>query len=72
MTTGSASDYWYGNKVYQVLKRKVYSITIELRPDRFVGGGGFILHPRYIVPTGEENLVALIAFIKFALQNPLQ
>ena len=42
------------------------SWTIELRPEG-QGGGGFILPPDQIVPTGQENLPGFIAMAKSAL-----
>ncbi|XP_076451494.1 zinc carboxypeptidase-like [Babylonia areolata] len=40
-------------------KPGIYSYCYELRP-RFISQGHFILHPDYIVPTGEEVLRSLL------------
>jgi len=38
-----------------IKKKKIPAYGIELRPAT-AGGGGFILPPNEIVPTGQENL----------------
>jgi len=48
VASGSSADYFYQEK-------KIPAYGIELRPAT-AGGGGFVLPPSQIVPTGEENL----------------
>jgi len=48
VASGSSADYFYQEK-------KIPAYGIELRPAT-AGGGGFILPPNEIVPTGQENL----------------
>ena len=41
--------------------------TMELRP-LTSGGGGFILPPAQIVPTGEENMAGFVVYAERALE----
>lgn len=71
LTTGSLSDFTYGQIMYEAIGRPIYSLTIELRPSSMFAGG-FVLDPKYIIPTGEENYAAFINFLRFILENPLE
>jgi hypothetical protein len=44
--------------------------TIELRPAN-QAGGGFLLPPREIIPTGIENYEAIRNWLTYLLNNPL-
>jgi len=50
--SGAMVDFFYGEK-------KIPGYTIELRP---TGSPGFILPPSFILPTGRENLFAVMDF----------
>jgi len=69
ITTGTASDWFYdrdaniGNQGY-----RSGGYTVELRP---TGTPGFVLPPIEIVPTGNENYVAVKNFLVYFLNNPL-
>ncbi|KAG0050844.1 hypothetical protein BGZ83_004401 [Gryganskiella cystojenkinii] len=74
-TTGSASDYFYGDKATADNNgQKIYSYTIELRPSDTNPGGrsGFILPPEEIIPLGEEIAKAMEFFVNHAVDNPLE
>mmetsp|Transcript_40527 Transcript_40527/g.99552 ORF Transcript_40527/g.99552 Transcript_40527/m.99552 type:complete len:89 (+) Transcript_40527:224-490(+) len=53
--SGATSDWWYDEGPKAPL-----SYTIECRD---TGRDGFLLPPRYIVPAGQEQLEAFLAFI---------
>ncbi|XP_067651303.1 carboxypeptidase A2-like [Haliotis asinina] len=59
--TGSICDY-----MYQKVRIK-YSVSLELR-DR--GQFGFLLPPEQIIPTGEETLAGILAFLDYVRNNP--
>jgi len=69
ITTGTASDWFYGDKIKQCLGRRTYGYTIELRPAG--ANPGFQLPASEIVPTGQENYPAFLKFVQFAGSNPL-
>lgn len=70
-TTGTASDWFYGNEVFTKFGHRVYGYTIELRPKNAFGGQGFILPPSEIIPTGEEIFAAMRYFVKHVTSHPL-
>ncbi|TPX65629.1 hypothetical protein SpCBS45565_g04996 [Spizellomyces sp. 'palustris'] len=71
-TTGSATDWWYGDTVTKALgNRRIYSYTIELRPTGS-SDQGFILPPSEIKPTGEEIWGSITWWAKFILDNPIK
>ena len=47
--------------------QKVYSYTQELRPSNAMGGG-FVLPPRFILPTGIENYFGMLDFLDHVLE----
>jgi murein tripeptide amidase MpaA len=70
VTTGSASDWYYGTQARAGSPHPVASYTIELRPAN-QAGGGFLLPPREIIPTGIENYEAIRNWLTYLLNNPL-
>ena len=70
-TTGTALDWFYDEEVASKFGHHVYGYTLELRPDKGLGGSGFVLPPREIIPTGEEIFAAMLAFTKTVLDHPL-
>lgn len=61
-TTGTASDWFFGKEANDAnLIYPCAGFTIELRPASAVPG--FQLPPSEIIPTGEENLAGIQAFI---------
>lgn len=65
ITTGTASDWFYGDDASQTNKGfRAAGFTIELRD---TGRYGFLLPPEQIIPTGEEITAAAIFFIGAAL-----
>ena len=70
-TSGSASDWFYGDEVAAAFGRHVYGYTIELRPSGNQGGNGFVLPPDQIIPVGEEIFAAMKYFVKAVSENPL-
>ena len=70
-TTGTASDWFYGEEVSKTFDHHVYGYTIELRPKGSLGGGGFILPPSEIIPTGQEIVAAFKHFVEYVVKNPL-
>jgi len=69
VTTGTASDWYYGNQSFAGNQGyRVASYTVELRP---VGAPGFELPPREIIPTGEENWVAIRNWLDYLHQSPI-
>jgi len=76
ITTGSSSDWFYDTtvtnaNVYQNVKYRVASYTIELRPQENNSAVGFQLPPAEILPTGQENYPALINFLTRVLATPV-
>jgi len=69
ITTGSASDWYYGAQAFAANSGyRVASYTVELRP---TGSPGFELPPIEIKPTGHENWVAIRNWLDFLTQNPI-
>jgi len=56
IASGYATDHWYEY-------HKMVAFLIELRP-RSQMEGGFILPPRFIVPTGRENYAAFVSHLR--------
>jgi len=76
ITTGSSSDWFYDTtvtnaNVYQNVKYRVASYTIELRPQENNSAVGFQLPPAEILPTGQENYPALVNFLTRVLATPV-
>jgi len=76
ITTGSSSDWFYDTtvtnaNVYQNVKYRVASYTIELRPQENNSAVGFQLPPAEILPTGQENYPALVNFLTRVLAAPV-
>jgi murein tripeptide amidase MpaA len=69
LTTGTTSDWFYGDRIRACIGRRTYGYTIELRPTG--ANPGFVLPPAQIVPTGQENYPAFLRFVIFAGTNPL-
>lgn len=61
---GGAKDWFYGLGT-KVGQQKPYSYTLELTDD------DFDLPPTEIITTGKETVAAVIAFAKYAQENPL-
>ncbi len=59
LASGVSIDWTYGDQ-------SVYSYTIELRPDAFIPG--FELPAHEIIPTGEENMPAVMDLLNFTMQ----
>lgn len=70
-TTGAASDWFYSDEVFEAFGHRVYGYTIELRPKSMLEGG-FVMDPKYIIPTGEELFEAILYFIPATLNDPLK
>ena len=69
-TTGTANDWFYSDEVLEKVGRRAYGYTIELRP-RSMFEGGFVMDPKYIIPTGEELYEAMVYFVRETSANPL-
>eukprot|EP00040_Diaphanoeca_grandis_P038854 m.257536 g.257536 ORF g.257536 m.257536 type:complete len:438 (+) comp35393_c0_seq1:111-1424(+) len=68
-TTGTASDWFYGNAVSAGSGSvRAYGYTIELRD---TGRYGFELPPNEIIPQGQEMIGASLDFMEFTTRNPL-
>jgi murein tripeptide amidase MpaA len=70
VTSGTASDWYYGNGSRTNGPYKAAGYTVELRP-LDAAGGGFQLPPREIVPTGNENWVAIKNWLQYLASNPI-
>jgi len=70
MTTGTASDWFYGNSTTASSKYRSYGITIELPPSQF-GSGGFALPPENIIPVGVETFPAVLTYSEHCVKEPL-
>jgi len=75
VTTGTASDWFYGDDATSGNKQNGISYraagyTVELRP--LNNPPGFQLPPVEIIPTGNENYVAVKGFLQYFLANPLR
>jgi len=68
-TTGSATDYFYGLPGQAF---RPYSIAVELRPSASEMQEGFLLDPSQIRPCVEEVMTGFMAFVQYALENPLR
>lgn len=68
-TTGSATDYFY---TLPDQAFRPYSIALELRPGAVNTSEGFLLDARQIRPCVEEILEGFMAFVEYALKNPLK
>ncbi|KAI9025455.1 carboxypeptidase [Hyaloraphidium curvatum] len=73
--SGTAEDFFYGADVKKAHGgHRVYGFTIELRPspdEGGAGGDGFILPPRFIVPTGQEIWSGLKNWFTYVRKNDL-
>ncbi|MEK6675390.1 MAG: M14 metallopeptidase family protein [Planctomycetota bacterium] len=63
--SGGSCDWVYGANIND---RFIFAIAIELRDE---GQAGFLLPPEQIVPTGEENLAAVL-YMAHAVSEPLR
>lgn len=63
LASGGSTDH-----MYHALGVK-WSFTLELRPGRAIGGGGFMLNPAQIVPTAKETTSGLLAFWMFMAEK---
>jgi len=70
ITTGTASDWYYGAQARAGSNHPVASYTIELRPAN-QAGGGFLLPPREIIPCGIENYEAIRNWLTYLKNNPI-
>ncbi|KAJ9059094.1 hypothetical protein DSO57_1005894 [Entomophthora muscae] len=62
--SGGASDFFYG------AGHKTYGYTIELSPASNAYNG-FVLPPSNIIPVGKDLVPAVLHFITYVLENPL-
>lgn len=73
--SGTAEDWFYGSQVKAKHGgHRTYGFTVELRPSPEEGGNGgegFILPPKYILPTGREIYSGLKGWFKFVRENDL-
>lgn len=67
-TTGSATDYYYSLPGQAF---RPYSVALELRPGSTASMAGFLLEPKQIRPCVEEVWAGVLAFVEYALDNPL-
>lgn len=67
-TAGSATDYfyWLPGQAF-----RPYSVALELRPGPESAMQGFLLDPSEIRPCVEEVFEGFMAFVRYALENPL-
>eukprot|EP00732_Lithocolla_globosa_P003925 Lithocolla_globosa_v1_NODE_3362_length_1690_cov_5.666055.p2 type:complete len:156 gc:universal NODE_3362_length_1690_cov_5.666055:958-1425(+) len=70
LTTGSTSDWLYGDQLRDSQGHRAYGFTLELRPE--TSNPGFILPPEEIRPSGEEQVPAFLYFCEYVLQHPLR
>jgi hypothetical protein len=70
MTTGTASDWFYGSSTTAKGQFRSYGITIELSPDSS-DWNGFVLPPDQIIPVGTEIFPAFLTYSEFCLNKPL-
>jgi len=70
ITTGTASDWFYGTGSLGQTKFRAAGFTVELRPEEGAADG-FILPPEFIIPTGRENYAGLKAWIFNLRQSPI-
>ncbi len=68
LTSGSATDYfyWLPGQAF-----RPYSVALELRPGPENAMQGFLLNPKEIRPCVEEVFAGFMAFVGYALDNPL-
>ena len=68
-TTGSASDWFYGEKASKNNGGyRAYSLTLELRDN---GRYGFELPASQIIPQGQEMIPAAMKYMEYCVSNPL-
>jgi len=71
IASGCADDWFYGEGTASG-KSRVYALTIELSPSSDDPDGyGFVLPPSEIVRVGNEILSGFLAYVEYALANPL-
>ena len=56
--SGGLMDHFYGEK-------KFYGFCVELRPR----SGGFVIDPKNIIPSGQENYNGLLVLLKYASEQ---
>jgi hypothetical protein len=76
ITTGTSSDWFYDTSVtnanvYQNVRYRVASYTIELRPQENNSAVGFQLPAAEILPTGQENYPALLNWMTRVVGTPV-
>jgi len=70
VTTGTASDYYYGAGTTNNGPYKIASYTVELRPTG--ANPGFNLPPAQIKPTGDENWAAIRNYLNTLTNSPIK